>query len=360
MQMYYNTPCMHSEDTAVLFITTAAQSAAALSLTPLWQQLYARYSHYPTQIDIARQFIDWSKNQADGGGLLLPAQQNTEYYFVGDLHGQFTTLLSIICQAVAESALHGRHPHLIILGDCIDRGEEDFATVALIQESIMGEQHLHFTVSYLCGNHDFAVDVNPQGFFYSAVAPADTAIHLNALSKQGRGADALLLGKSIIELARTAPYMGELVWGTPLQQSFIFAHACTPHIDMQQELLLWYTGCNITMPYTALPDHLLYPCRDDFVRGMLHPQIAHAEPNRGFSATKQGTADMETYTTLHHTLTGRRIMGMFRGHDHIANGHRITPLSSGFICTLNALGAGNTTVAAWHLQQKEAVRLITL
>ncbi len=357
--MYYNTPCMQPEDTAVLFVTTAAQNAAELSRSLLWQQLYTRYKHYPTQVEIARRFIEWSKNRADGGGLLLPAQLNTEYYFVGDLHAQFDSLLGIICQAVAESALHGRHPHLILLGDCIDRGEDDFATVALIQDAIMGGLHQYFTVSYICGNHDFAVDVMPNGFFYSAVSPADTTNHLNALSKQGRGADALILGKSIIELARTAPYMGELVWGAAPQQSFIFAHACTPHTDMQQELQQWYAGCNINMPYTELPDHLLYPCRDDFMRGMFHPQIDHAEPNRGFSATKQGTADMAAYTTLHHALTGRRIIGMFRGHDHVANGHRITPLSSGFICTLNALGAGNTTVAAWNQQQAGLVRLLT-
>lgn len=350
---------MQPNDTAVLFITAAAQNAAAQSLTPLWQQLHARYTHYPTQLDIARQFIEWSKNRADGGGLLLTAQQNTEYYFVGDLHAQFATLLGIICQAVAESAHHGRHPHLIILGDCIDRGEDDFATVALIQDAIMGSLHRHFTVSYICGNHDFAVDVMPNGFFYSAVSPADTTNNLNALSKQGRGADALLLGKSIIELARTAPYMGELVWGAAPQHSFIFAHACTPHTDMQQELQQWYAGRSINMPYTELPDHLLYPCRDDFMRGMLHPQIDHEAPNRGFSATKQGASDMAAYTTLHQALTGRRIVGMFRGHDHVAHGHRITPLSSGFICTLNALSAGNTTVASWNQLQAGVVRLLT-
>ena len=313
----------------------------ALRTTPMWQRLVEYYADLYTQVSIAERFTAHSAAKQDGNGVLMPAHEDTDYYFVGDLHGNFETLVSIICYACEKST----HPYLLLLGDAIDRGAEDFALLALIQDCLMGAHGDDFSLCYICGNHDFALDVKPNGFFFSAVSPADTANHLNTLSKSGHASQAHVLGKAAIELARISPYMGELVWQN---NSLIFAHACTPHTDNQallQEIFGKQTVPNI---FEKLPDEILFPCRDDFMRGMLRTQMQHVAPQRGFLAATQGTDDMAAYFTLHHTLTGRRILGMLRGHDHVANGHRLTTLSNGFICTLNALGPGNTTIAAFN------------
>lgn len=326
-----------------------------LQSLPMWRELHARYTDYRTQLNVAEQFIAHCSPLPDGAGLVLQARPDTDYWFVGDIHGHFDSLLNIICHAVELAQHEGTHPHLIILGDCIDRAEGDFATLALIQAGLMQHHHDAFTLTYVCGNHDFALGVKPNGYFYSAVSPADTANHLNVLSKQGRAADALMLGKAILELARVAPYMGELITTPQGDESYIFAHACTPHTDNQDELREFYTQPPVFNPYANLPDSLLFPCRDDFLRGLLHPQQAHVSPHRGFLATTQGAEDMAAYFALHRQLTGRRILGMFRGHDHVANGYRITRHSNGFTCTLNALGAGNTCAAL--INSKKALSL---
>lgn len=327
------------------FFCKEAPTVAELQQTEHWQRLYARYTALRTQIDIAEQFCTWARERADGEHLMLQAKAESCYVFIGDTHGNFEALLSIICHINATAC--NKRPHFILLGDCIDRGDGDLATLALIEESLMNKGTGTFDLSYLCGNHDFALAVQPNGYFFSAVSPADTADKLNSLSKQGRAAHALCLGKAAMELARTAPFIGELTAAIPGQTNaaYIFAHACTPHTDAQALLDELYPQRPINTPYTALPDYLLYPCRDDCLRGLLREEATGAPPNRGFAATRQSPADAEAYFDLHRRLTGRRILGMFRGHDHIDKGCRLLHTPSAFICTLNALGPQATTAA---------------
>lgn len=322
-----------------------AQPMAAIQQTELWQRLYARYTDTSTQIDIAEKFYAWARNLADGEQLLLQTKANSTYVFIGDTHGEFDALLAIICHICSTS--NNKRPHFILLGDCIDRGDNDFAILALIEEMLMQQTPAEFDLSYLCGNHDFALDVLPDGFFYSAVSPADTANKLNNLSKQGRAANALCLGRAAMELARTAPYIGELLGILPNEanSAFIFTHACPPHTDNQAKLEALFPRSPITSPFSSLPEHLLYPCRDDCLRALLRTKAPSTPPSRGFAATRQGTADIATYFSLHHRLTGHRVVGMFRGHDHVANGYQIHHCPNGFICTLNALGLQATTAA---------------
>lgn len=313
--------------------------------SPVWKKLNEHYTNFRTQVAIAEAFTRRSVGLNDGACRIISAKSDCTYCIIGDVHGEFETLLNIICHA--RTVITGQL-HFILLGDCIDRGEGDFAVLALIQDSLLGRNRDEFTLTYLCGNHDFAVDMMPNGYFYSAVSPADTTNHLNTLSKSGHASDALLLGKAVMELARTSPYVAELVWGQQQESAFLLAHAAPPHTDNQQQLRALYSGKNCHNLYTDLPTDLLYPCRDDLMRGILRMQQMRVAPNRGFLATAQGTEDAADYFDLHRELTGRRIIGMFRGHDHVAHGGSITPTRNAFICTLNAMGAGNTTVAHWQ------------
>ena len=336
----------------------AAPAAELLQGCALWQCLHTTYSNPHLQVEIADRFRQWANTKPDGEGLLLQAQDDELYCFVGDTHGHFHTLLHIICHVCTLAEQAGQKAHFILLGDALDRGEEDFALLALIEDSLMQGHAGHYRMSFICGNHDLALEQDYRGHFHSAVRPAETAERLNSLHAHGRGSHALALGQAAMEMARTAPFAGELVVANAgnVPCSYLFAHACPPHTDVQQELAelhLTPTGADLI---STLPEELLNRCRDDLMRGMLAPQHEHIPPRRGFHGCKQGLADIAAYIPLHHQLTGRHLLGIFRGHDHVATGCRFTPLRGSFVCTLNAMGAGNTTVAL--LQANKELQLI--
>ena len=313
----------------------------------MWQKLSATYPNPHRQIEIADRFRQWANTKPDGAGLLLQAQDDELYCFVGDTHGSFHTLLHIICHVCALAEQAEQKAHFILLGDALDRGEEDFALLALIEDSLMQGHAGHYRMSFICGNHDLALGQDYRGYFHSAVRPAETAERLNSLHAHGRGSHAMVLGQAAMEMARTAPFVGELV-GVNAQSepcAYLFAHGCPPHTDVQQELAELHIVPNGEDLISSLPEELHSRCRDDLMRGMLAPQHEHIPPRRGFHGCKQGLADIAAYIPLHRRLTGRALRGIFRGHDHVAGGCRYTELNGAFVCTLNAMGHGDTTVA---------------
>lgn len=333
-----------------------APAAEHLQGSAMWQSLYATYSALHRQVEIAESFRQWAGKREDGGGLLLQAQADELYCFVGDTHGHFRTLLYIICHVCTLAERAGQQAHFILLGDALDRGEEDFALLALIEDSLMQGNAGNYRMSFICGNHDLALEQDYRGYFHSAVRPAETAEHLNSLHAHGRGSHAMVLGQAAMELARTAPFVGELVGVGCEHGAYLFAHGCPPHTDVQQELAELQPIPAGAELISSLPEELHCRCRDDLMRGILTPQQGPIPPLRGFHGCKQGLADIAAYIPLHRRLTGRELLGIFRGHDHVPGGCRYAKLNGAFVCTLNAMGQGDTTIAL--MQADNGLQLI--
>lgn len=318
--------------------------------TQLYQTLHTQYTDIRVQLATAELFCQQTHQAPLGGGLLLQAKSDTLYCFIGDLHGEWDTLLQIICHTCHMAEQEQSKPHFIILGDCIDRGEQELAILALIQAALLQSADLPFHLSFICGNHELALKMENNGYFSSDVRPAETAEKLNALRAGGHGSDALVLGRAALRLAEISPFMGELMglWPTAAAASVIFAHASSPHRDlqelMQQELM---PNCGVGKDLiSAIPEEYHPAFMDDFMRGLFRPEWPTIPPRRGFLATRQGAEDAAGYPHEHRRITGRTPLAMFRGHDHITNGYRLTSYENGyFICTLNAMGKDHTTTA---------------
>jgi len=357
------------------------------------QKLQDFYRSKERQVEIAQKFIAWAKGRQDGHSLLLKADSRTRYWFVGDIHGGFCALsriVSFISHAIKKDASSKRHT-LILLGDYIDRGNEDFAVLALVENLLMNsspEGALALSVIALRGNHDMGLFLKDDGSFDSGVKPAEMADTLNAMIRNGDAEAARSLGKAAMELARTSPCMGELSEISPLnrENSILFTHGGLPHTDLQKEAYEKLPPGGIAQGLTqALPAPFQEAWENDFTWIRLVAKAPKKIPNRGSRGCEMGTEDVNAYRRLHLRLTGRAITFIIRGHDHEEGGYRLYSYDrqendnnkSGIqrncgVLTINALDItelekaterripyeGNAIIACWR--QGEPLSLVTI
>lgn len=305
-----------------------AKQLDALLASPYMQQLRARYTELQQQVEIADRFQEWAEKQPEGGSLLLSAQENTDYWFAGDLHASFETLLRAWAVVHHHAQTSQRKGCLILLGDIIDRGTEEFPCLAMIEELLLNGEQDGVRLLYLRGNHDTALWQDPRGNFRSNVIPAETAEALNTLRIHGPAGAAESIGRAAIALARTAPCMGEL---THLAENnpngcILFAHGGLPHVDLQEEAQkrpLAYKPRNGMPLFDSLPEEVQGKWAEDFIWIRLVDRLPHKKPNRGSYGNELGTVDVNSYRKLHLRLTGRAIGFILRGHDHEPAGYRL-------------------------------------
>jgi len=292
---------------------------------------YEEYRSRDVQETIARAFAAWAEKRPDGRSLLLEADADSRYWFVGDIHGgfrAFARILDFVRHDMMADGKAKRHT-LILLGDYIDRGNEDFAVLAMVEELLMGsgaEGALPLSVIALRGNHDIGLVRKNGGLFDSSVKPAETAAALNAMIQDGAVDAAQSLGKAAMELARICPCMGELTHLSPLkpEATILFTHGGLPHTDLQQTAYGQLPAACIKGELTpALPDDFRKAWEEDFTWIRLVAKAPYKIPNRGSHGCDMGTADVNAYRRLHWRLTGRAITFIIRGHDHEKGGYRL-------------------------------------
>lgn len=338
------------------------------------------------KFEIAREFISWAKDQPEHPGILLNAQEEAEYWFVGDLHGGTRALVKILCY-IRKHLREGMRQYLIFLGDFPDRGEDSWGTLALVQQLVLETRgNDNRNVVLICGNHDEGVRRDGDKYT-SNVLPAESVEVLNAMDSE----QAALLFNSLEQLVRISSRMGEIggLRGPETPETLLFCHGGVPHVDLQEELrkrllddVLPSGGNGEGHPLYGFP--LLDKIPPDLREQVMHDcvwlrfaeKIRHKIPNRLSSGCDIGYEDVDNYRLLHYRLTGRAIASLVRGHDHkpkgygIANRHEIYnptgKFSSYNALTINAMEATDEylfrarDISLLHWQMGENLKLIVL
>lgn len=306
---------------------TAAELAELVQDTAI-RELAERYTDLAQAVAIAEQFQEWCAEQPDGGSVLLQAEEGVDYWFAGDLHAAFDVLLAVWALIRDRAQKSGRRGCLVLLGDVIDRGEDDIPCLAMIEDMLMRGGADGVRVLYLRGNHDEALRQSPRGAFYSQVVPAETADNLNELRAEGPHGAAEAVGRAAMELSRVAPVVAELT-GLGLPQSaatIMLTHGGLPHLDLQEYALTHADEFPVKEGaplFESVPEEERAKWSDDFLWNRLRPHVASCPPLRGLAGNRMGTQDVNRYRALHYRLTGRAITCLVRGHDHEAMGWRL-------------------------------------
>lgn len=300
-----------------------------LLATEYMQQMRMRYTDLTRLVEIADAFLAWSEPRPEGEGLLLEAEEGVDYCFAGDVHASFDVLLQVWAVLRERVEKTGRRVCLVLLGDIIDRGIEDFSCLGMVEELLMRGEQEGMRLICLRGNHDAALGQEPRGNFYSIVRPAGAPYALNKLRWDGPAGAAESIGRAAIALARICPCMGELTGlvAEPAGASLLFVHGGLPHVDLQRAAL---EHAQEYPPHVGKPLFESVPVSErekwaeDFTWIRFAERLLHHEPDRGIYGIEMGTQDVNTYRRLHLRLTGRAVGFILRGHDHEPAGYRLS------------------------------------
>ncbi len=300
------------------------QEMQDLLQTPRMLKLRERYRDPAQQAEIAREFLSWVKEQPAEKSVLLHAEDGVDYWFAGDIHASFEVLLRAFALVSERARSRERRAYFVMLGDIIDRGDEDLPCLAMVEDWLMHGEIDGVRLLCLQGNHDVALRYSR--YFYSQVVPAELAELLNELCCRTEMYDDVeQQGKAAIEFALSRPVMAEItdLGAGPQGGSILLAHAGMPHIDLQRDALDAMEDFKVleSRPlHESVPAEKWEMWEDDFLWNRLRPGIPTISPARGFAGNLMGTNDVNSYRRLHRKLTGRSICCMLRGHDHIPAG----------------------------------------
>jgi len=142
-----------------------------------------------------------------------------DWFFIGDIHGDFFALNSLIRHAERISP----SCRIFFLGDMVDRGDMPVECTFLLLD--WGLRHPG-RLAWIAGNHDIAVR-HADATFHSEVIPGEFAEQLNR--KHGPFADHDAIGRFFIDLA------GHLPRAMLFPTGLFATHGGFPHTDRQAE-----------------------------------------------------------------------------------------------------------------------------
>jgi len=140
-----------------------------------------------------------------------------DWFFIGDIHGDFFALNSLIRHAERTSPAC----RIFFLGDMVDRGDMPVECIFLLLD--WGRRHPG-RLAWIAGNHDIAVR-HADATFHSEVIPGEFAEQLNL--KHGPFADHEAIGRFFIDLA------GHLPRAMLFPTGLFATHGGFPHTDRQ-------------------------------------------------------------------------------------------------------------------------------
>lgn len=297
----------------------------------------------PTECaEIAEKFCAWLRKGKPFSGLMPEEEEKDDYWFIGDLHGYLSALQKILAY-IHRHARPGRRQNIIFLGDLIDRGPQSWEVVATVQQLMM-MQNESLRVLFIRGNHDTCFECRADNTYTSGVSPCESVPQLQKMAQTApQKADAV--ARTFCEMVDRAPCMAELPIGN--DRVLLITHGGVPHVDLQEKLRTIPTAPQGTPLLQAVPEDLSEAVAKDFTWVRFSPNLPRKKPNRGNSGCEIGYTDVNQYRSLHEQLTGRRIAGIIRGHDHEEAGFRLVSYDPElnprgrqkecFVLTVNAL-----------------------
>jgi hypothetical protein len=242
-----------------------------------------------------------------------------DLWIVGDLHGDLTSMVNIWHYARTESLRSGLLPHMLFLGDIIDRGT--FSAECLQYLFLLIVQNPG-AIGLIPGNHDVALAYDHQQGFHSRVHPAEYSESLQnrgVLRQRLRDDPYVVTAHTAIKLIQRCPAAIITSDGT------LFTHAGMPHVDLHEQIRSF--------------DDLSAPaCVEDFTWLRLNTTVDKKRPNRHRLGCEFGAHDFDQFCHLSERLS-TPVHRMVRGHDHVPMRYSVhSSLTSDGILTLNSMG----------------------
>ncbi len=219
-----------------------------------------------------------------------------QWFFIGDIHGDFFALHSLLREAESRHA----DARVLFLGDLVDRGDMPFECLFLLLD---WGQRRPGRLGWIAGNHDTAFSITEQGAFKSLVSPAELLDELNR--------DDLFTGFRRV--------MGEffvtLSQGLPRALLFpdglLATHGGIPLVDLHAQ------GAAIDNEAAYL-DWLNSPaCLKDFTWTRIH-RLPKKAPDRYSTGAQYGFRDFEAFCQLKPDWFP--VARMVNGHEHPRGG----------------------------------------
>jgi len=223
-------------------------------------------------------------------------QQSGDWYFVGDLHGDFFALHSYV-EFVKEQSPDFS---LVFLGDLIDRGPHSAECVVYVLE--LAKSHPG-RITWVAGNHDVGLRRAQGGEFNSSVSPSEFADELNDYMNQG--VPKVRLGTILIEMANALPR------ALILPNGLFVTHGGMPHSDLQRQ------GSG-TLSASERMVWLNSPaCLQDITWTRIS-RFPKKLPNRESTGCSYGFQDFKTFAGLFSDQF--QINALLTGHEHPVEG----------------------------------------
>jgi hypothetical protein len=248
-----------------------------------------------------------------------PAAVPEPLWIVGDIHADLLALANawhFICRQAEQT---GGKPHVVFLGDFIDRGRNDHETLLYLFRLLRDHPG---QVCVIAGNHDEDYHWSEEDRrFVSTIEPAEYPARLNALLDDPDPAarEQVELGKLAVSFFRRCPR------AVVLPDGLLLAHAGFPHRDRLQEL--------------KEPRDLSRPlCLQDFAWLRISETAEYKRPNRDNRGCQFGWGNFREFCQTAEALRVP-VRRLVRGHDHVAARYQYYPEYRAYpVLTLNTMG----------------------
>jgi hypothetical protein len=219
-----------------------------------------------------------------------------QWFFIGDIHGDFFALHSLLREAESRHA----DARVLFLGDLVDRGDMPFECLFLLLDWGLRRPG---RLGWIAGNHDTAFSITEQGVFRSLVSPAEL---LDELNREDLFAGfRRVMGEFFIAVAQALPR------ALLFPDGLLATHGGIPLADLHAQ------GAAIDNEATYL-DWLNSPaCLKDFTWTRIH-RLPKKAPDRYSTGAQYGFRDFEAFCQLKPDWFP--VARMVNGHEHPRGG----------------------------------------
>jgi hypothetical protein len=218
-----------------------------------------------------------------------------EWFFIGDLHGDFFALHTLLQQAQALRP----DCRILFLGDMVDRGSLPLECVFLLLD--WGLRHPG-RLAWIAGNHDIAFSCDAQGVFHSIVNPAELLFELNVDDPSG---ERQRIGRFFIDMAHQLPRALLFPGG------LLATHGGFPLVDLHPQ------GQAVADEPAYLDWLNTDACLKDFTWTRIH-RAPRKIPDRYSSGSQYGFTDFDAFCRLQPQWFP--VSCMVTGHEHPRDG----------------------------------------